>query len=115
LPIIVNVDTAVLRLMVKNLLDNALKYSPPDSPVRLAIGTNAIEWWIRVENEMGQAGLPDPKRLFEKYYRAEKAHAHTGTGLGLYWVRGIARQIGGEVTYSQEPSGHIVFELRLPC
>ncbi len=113
--IIVNMDTTVLRLMVKNLLDNALKYSPPDSPVQLSIGTDATYWWIRVENEAGQTGLPDTEHLFQKYYRAEKAHAHTGIGLGLYWVRGVARQTGGDVTYSTTPTGNIVFELRLPC
>ncbi len=117
----VQTDPMLLGLMVNNLLDNALKYSPPESPVELNVtlsadtthqGKQRLCIWVR--NAVGRAGKPDPTRLFSKYYRADTAQYLSGTGLGLSWVHGTASQAGGEVRYLPE-DGHIVFELTLPC
>lgn len=115
-------DPMLLSLMVNNLLDNALKYSPADTPVELRVGLRrdgstpeaSQRVSIRVRNAVGRAGKPDPQRLFQKYYRADTARYLSGTGLGLSWVHGVAQQAGGQVRYLPEDD-HVVFELDLPC
>lgn len=96
----------LVEMMVRNLLDNALKYSPPESVVRCACELrtgvfDVVGLTIRVSNRIGPVGAPDPARLFGKYYRAPLAHQHSGSGLGLYWVRGTARLCGGDVEFEQ--------------
>lgn len=97
----------LVEMMVRNLVDNALKYSPPESVVRcsceLRTGVfDLVGLTIRVTNRLGPVGAPDPERLFGKYYRAPLAHQHSGSGLGLYWVRGTARLCGGDVEFGQQ-------------
>lgn len=114
------VDAPLLCLMVRNLLSNALKYSPPGTPVVLRLETAEASGRpglrISVRNAPGKAGVPDPQRVFDKYYRAPSAQRITGTGLGLYWVQGVAQLLGGEVAYRLETAGDlpVVFELWLP-
>ena len=110
---------ALIEMMVRNLLDNALKYSPPASMVRCEClfrteprsGVGLLV--IVVTNDAGPAGVPDPDKLFRKYYRAPNAHQYSGSGLGLYWVRGVARSLGGDVRFvAGAPT--VCFELELP-
>ena len=70
-----------------------------------------------MENEVGKgpgsAGFPDQKELFKKYYRADSARKHSGSGLGLYLVANFMRLLGGEVRY--EPLENSVrFSVWLP-
>lgn len=135
-PLPAEVDAPLLCLMVRNLLNNALKYSPEGSEVWLtlvatstlgAAGANGTTstaepprrpgFLLKVANAVGKAGVPDPERLFQKYYRAPHAQRQTGTGLGLYWVHGVAELLGGWVAYrlaSDDPLP-VVFELWLPA
>jgi signal transduction histidine kinase len=93
-------DPQLLDVVVRNLLDNALKYSPPESAVDIVVreseggGPNGVI--ITVENLVGR-GLPDPDKMFEKFYRGPGATSRAGLGLGLYVVRGIATLLGGTV------------------
>jgi two-component system, sensor histidine kinase LadS len=99
--LIASVDAPLLAMMVRNLLTNALNYSPERSPVTvsLSVDTQAStdSVLIRVSNAVGRAGRPDVARVFEKYYRAPGAHHVTGTGLGLYWVHSVAQMLGGSI------------------
>lgn len=121
------VDAPLLCMMFRNLLSNALRYSPDGSEVAVSLraqdaagdegGEPVSGLLITVGNAVGRVGAPDPARVFEKYYRAPNAHRHTGTGLGLYWVHSVARLLGGGVAYRQEgegPDQQVVFELWLP-
>ena len=107
-----------LEEMLGNLLDNALRYSPPGSPVTLAVrlAEHAQRSGIRigVSNQPGRAGRPDPDRLFDRHYRAPGASHLAGSGLGLYIARGIVQLLGGEIVYRAEPD-IIQFEVWLPC
>ena len=113
--LVVTTDASLLHVIVVNLVENALKYGAGEigmevlgPPPGAACGPV-----IRVGNLLGRAGPPDPERLFEKYYRAKGAHGYTGSGLGLYLARYLARQLGGDLLYLPA-SGRAVFELRLP-
>ena len=106
------VDGALLRLMVRNLLDNALRYGDPHSPVTLRLDVLETSVHIKVCNAPGRAGWPEPEKLFQKYYRAPSALFCSGTGLGLYWVAQVACLMRATVRYVPD-SHHIVFELCL--
>lgn len=109
-----HVDGILLRLMVRNLLDNALRYGDPTAPVTLRLQTSAKTAHIAISNRPGRGGWPDTSKLFQKYYRAPSALFTSGTGLGLYWVSQVARLMDATVRYvPDEP--HITFELCLPC
>ncbi len=110
-------DPNLIRRIVVNLIDNALKYGDAESAVtvQLSVVSAGTDRSIRlaVQNKIGPVGAPDPARVFEKYYRAPHAHVRTGSGLGLYLVRHLAELLGGSVQYHPQP-GHVIFELTLP-
>ena len=110
-------DEQLLRTLIANLIDNALKYSRRDASITLRArpetrnGRNGI--LFVVSNPPGSAGFPDPAQVFQKYYRAPAAHGKTGSGLGLYICEGFARMLGGELRYG--PTDDTVkFELWIP-
>jgi two-component system, sensor histidine kinase LadS len=107
-------DPVLLGVVFGNLLDNALKYSPPASTVTATLdqGTEGIS--VTVTNHTGAFGAPDPRLAFGKYYRNQLAKAQIGSGLGLYIVRGLLDLLGGTITY--EPTDGLVrFRVRFPC
>lgn len=115
-------DAQLLHVVVQNLLDNAMKYSPPGSPVKLVAklvaqsGKAGIE--LAVMNEMGVVGRPDPKHVFDKYYRSLKAQRISGSGLGLPIAKGLLELLGGELRYEHisnpESRAPVKFVLWLP-
>lgn len=110
-------DAYWLTVIVANLIDNALKYSPPDSEIRVAAevadreGASGVR--IAVTNLPGAAGMPDPAQVFSKFYRAPRARAQTGSGLGLHIAEGLARKLGGELRYCPEAAA-VKFTLWIP-
>lgn len=108
-------DPVLLRVILSNLIENALKYSPAGSRVDVSMAKapeGRVE--ITVENDVGQTGLPDPARVFERYYRSPRALSQIGSGLGLYLVQGLVRILGGGIAYEPD-AGRVRFRLWLPC
>jgi signal transduction histidine kinase len=90
-------DAGLLSIVLTNLVDNALKYSPHDSLVEVSARMDARAFKLVVENAVGVAGSPEPEKVFFRYYRGEHAHAWPGTGLGLYLVKSICDILNGSV------------------
>lgn len=111
--LIAPVDSHLLGLMLRNLVDNALKYSPAGSPIEIRLSSNATHWQLEVCSLVGAVGFPDTERVFGKYYRSPLAMRRSGMGLGLYWVRGVARHMGGDAHYTREQD-KVIFTLCLP-
>lgn len=119
------IDVQGFQIVLGNLLDNALGYSPPGSQIDLQLQSQASDerpgrWvCVRVGNPVGKAGLPDAERVFSKYYRAEGAHQRTGSGLGLYLVKSLLEREGGTISYRPEAcpgaTALVHFEFCLPC
>jgi signal transduction histidine kinase len=110
-------DTQLLRIAISNLIDNALKYALAGSTVQIVARNEKHKrragLLLAVTNAPGSAGMPDVTQIFRKYYRSPGAHSKTGSGLGLFLVRSIARQLGGWVRLAQAPD-QVRFELWIP-
>lgn len=110
---ILQTDPTILKMILTNLIDNALKYRAPDSQVSIEVASNPQGVSIAVMNAPGVAGWPDASKVFEKYYRSPGAHRETGSGLGLYLVSMLARLAGGTIRYA--PTDSLVkFEIWIP-
>ncbi|MDJ0852045.1 MAG: ATP-binding protein [Myxococcota bacterium] len=109
-------DTAALEQVVTNLLDNAVKYTDPGG--RIHVGAEGDERWVRVSVQDTGIGIPeaDLGRIFERFYRVDKARSRAlgGTGLGLAIVKHIVHGLGGEISVESELGRGTVFALTLP-
>jgi signal transduction histidine kinase len=110
----VRVERALVALALSNLIDNAIKYSPPGRPITLRVGQSKSVGWMEVEDEGVGIDAVDQGSIFDKFYRSAAAQAVPGAGLGLYLVRAIARSQGGEVSVESHPGQGSRFNLRLP-
>jgi two-component system phosphate regulon sensor histidine kinase PhoR len=112
-----HVDTAKLHDALRNLVENAIAYAPPSTTIALASLRTDGECVITVADE--GPGIPeaDLSRIFERFYRVDKARSREsgGTGLGLSIVKHLVGIIGGEVKAANRPSGGAVFTVRLPA
>jgi signal transduction histidine kinase len=108
-------DAHLLRQLVGNLVDNAIKFTERGR-VDVSVGQNGESAWIEVADS--GPGIPDEERphIFERFYRADKARSRSvpGTGLGLAIVRSIARVHGGEASASRAPTGGALIRVILP-
>jgi len=111
---VVPVDRRLMKLAIKQLLDNALKYSSPESPVTIQVHNGADR--ITVEVTDHGAGIPSQElnRIFDRLYRSPSVeHQVPGSGLGLSIALNIARAHHGDLTVSSHP-GETTFRLTLP-
>lgn len=110
------VDAELVQVAIRQLIDNALKYSPPASS--LTIGARATENGVIISVADLGPGIPESEqsRIFEKFYRRSKdRHQVTGTGMGLAIARQILRAHGGDITVRSSPGSGSEFSLFLPA
>ena len=109
-------DPDMLGLAIVQLLDNAIRYSPPDSTITVTVDSVESFAIVRVTNE-GSAVLPEEQnRIFDRFYRGAAGHHASGTGLGLYVAKKIVLAHGGTLKLDTE---HVygqgtTFYLRMP-
>lgn len=110
-------DPQLFGIVLANLLDNAAKYSPEGSGVRISIVDEASGGrpgvLVTVSNVVTAALMPDPEALFGKYYRAPGARSKSGSGLGLYLSSAIAERLGGSLRF-RAAAGRAEFLFWLP-
>lgn len=107
-------DRGLLWLACFNLLDNALKFSPPSA--RIELRAMELSPWLVVEVADNGPGIPpeDVPHVFDELYRGGNARGLPGSGLGLSLVRAIITRHGGDVSVRSRPGQGTVFTLRLP-
>ena len=115
----VHTDAQMLSIVLSNVLENAFKYSPPESPITLELVPNASEdtepgWRWTVENVVGSAGFPEADKVFDKYYRSPAAQRKSGSGLGLFLVKSLLELMRGHVIYTPLDD-RVRFEVWVPC
>ena len=112
---LVPMDSVLMAQVLINLLDNALKYSPPDGIIEIAARTR--ENWLEVEVADQGPGIPKEylMQVFNKFFRLSRHEEFSGTGLGLAISKGIIEAHGGEIWAENRPGGgsKIIFTLPL--
>ncbi len=110
------INPPLIEQGIVNLLDNAIKYSPDAGCVRLSARQSGGEVIISVEDD--GSGVPEEHqaRIFERFYRVDKARSRSlgGTGLGLAIVRHIAQTHGGTASVKSAPGKGSTFSIHLP-
>jgi signal transduction histidine kinase len=101
----------MLRVVAQNLAENAIRYAGPDATFTLAIEREGDDVILRGTDDGVGVGDTDLTRLFERFYRADRARASRGTGLGLAIVKHIVTQAGGTV----EAHGGVGAGLEIRC
>ncbi len=107
-------DSDRLQQVLANLLDNARKNAPPDTPIRLALDRVDGHARIVVEDEGGGIDPDQMERIFEKFVRGRDGSV-TGTGLGLYISRRIVEAHGGRLFAEARSGERTRFVVELPC
>ncbi|MBA4214328.1 MAG: two-component sensor histidine kinase, partial [Polaromonas sp.] len=94
-------DRLMIRRAISNLLSNAIRYSPPNAPVRVLVTQGDGQIQLCVHNAGPAIPAADLPRLFDRFYRAEKSRSNPdseGTGLGLSITRAIMQAHGGSAS-----------------
>jgi signal transduction histidine kinase len=113
-------DEGLVRRMILNLLDNAIKYTPADGEVRVELAREGDGYTIRITDTGG--GIPEEARphIFERFYRADKVRSRCGggagggAGLGLSIASWIAEAHGGRVALERSDKSGSTFRISLP-
>src|SRR5436190_573548 len=111
----VDADPGKLHDILRNLVENAVNYSPPQSEIRLSAERH--ESTVHVVVSDSGPGIPpsDLTRVFERFYRVDKSRSGPGgTGLGLSIVKHLVELHGGQVSVANRPDGGAVFRVVLP-
>jgi signal transduction histidine kinase len=108
-------DPNLLRQMIGNLVDNAIKFSE-GGRIDVRVGSSGPSAWVEVTDTGPGIAEAELANIFQRFYRADKARSREvpGTGLGLAIVRSIARVHGGEATAARAPAGGALFRVVLP-
>lgn len=101
-------ETLLLQMLVNNLLENAMKYSPKESPIQISLHAEKNELILSISDQ--GVGIPDEekKKVFDKFYRIGNENTRTtkGTGLGLYLCSRIVKSHNGYISVTDnQPQG----------
>jgi two-component system phosphate regulon sensor histidine kinase PhoR len=110
-------DREQVRLLLTNLLDNAIKYSPRHSQISIALAQNETDSTISINDSGIGINKEDIDNIFDRFYRADRAEVRdeTGTGLGLAIVKGILDAHAGSVSVESVVGEGSTFRVRLPA
>jgi two-component system sensor histidine kinase SenX3 len=114
--LIVRGDYSQLRMLVKNLVDNAMRYTPPDGSILVEAFRQDAEVVLRVTDTGAGIPLSAQSRVFERFFRVDEARdrARGGTGLGLSIVKHVVDLHGGRVALESELGEGSTFTVHLP-
>ncbi len=110
----VAIDLVLGAQALVNLVDNAVKYSPPDTPIEIRAYTDEHHVVIEVIDQ--GVGIPpsELELVFDKFYRVQQSNDSSGTGLGLSISKGIVELLGGQIWAHNRVEGGTLFAFTLP-
>lgn len=111
---IVKANRVLINVLVRNLIENAIKYSPSNSTIHILLKQDVNQLCLKVRDQ-GQ-GVPeeDLNRLTQRFYRHEQSSDTRGTGLGLSIVQKILDLHDGNITFQNRPTGGLSVSVCLP-
>jgi PAS domain S-box-containing protein len=114
-PILVNADGFRVQQVLANLVSNALKYSPPDSPVEVSVTAVGAEGVVSVRDRGTGILLSDQNRVFNRFFRVENGSDRRpgGTGLGLYIARQLVEAMSGRLWLVSRPGEGSTFSFSM--
>lgn len=115
-PLWVRADRTALHHSIQNVIENAMKYSPPEAPIVVRCASANGSHVVEVVDRGVGIPLAERGRIFEKFYRGRQASELNvqGVGIGLALVKHVIDSHGGSVTVESEPGEGTRFSLRLP-
>ncbi|RJG06002.1 hypothetical protein D3870_08210 [Noviherbaspirillum cavernae] len=114
LPETIHADPDLMRLVLRTLADNAVKYTPAGSLITLEAKTTEDGWEIEVRDNGPGIAPQERGMIFDRYFRGRASSGHTGTGLGLPLARRLIRMHGGSLTLVDTNGAGAVFRIWLP-
>ena len=112
---VIKTDRDSFRTILSNLISNAIKYSPIESTIFLRSSITETDIIIEIADEGYGIEKQNLNRIFDRFYRTDKARAHTkGTGLGLSLVKQLTNRLGGSVSVESKINKGSKFFVRLP-
>lgn len=114
-PPIASLDPNLVRQILANLIDNAIRYSPESSKVEVHVSRSENVLCLRIEDEGAGIADTDQERIFEPFFRCEQSSEIHGVGLGLTIARRAAASHGGTITVRSRPNVGSQFIVELPC
>jgi signal transduction histidine kinase len=113
--LVVEIDSSLMRVALRHLADNAIKYSRAGSTITIGASPGPTGGTVDliVHNTGSQVAADDAARLFDRFYRGGQSRSIAGSGMGLAIVRQIARAHGGDVALEADVSG-TSFRITLP-
>ncbi len=113
-PLRAEVDALRFEQVTMNLLDNALKYSPADSPVEVGLTTDADSFTLAVRDHGPGIPVASRRLIFERFFQGHLDTHPSGLGLGLYISREIVKAHGGRIEAAFPKDGGSLFTVRMP-
>jgi two-component system sensor histidine kinase KdpD len=110
---LVPIDGVLMEQVFLNLLENAIKYTPPDTPITISAAVESGNVIVSVADEGPGIRMGEEERVFDKFHRIAP-DTSSGVGLGLTICRGIVKAHGGRIWLEHAPSGGAIFRFSLP-
>jgi two-component system sensor histidine kinase KdpD len=111
---LVEIDSLLIERVFVNLLENAVKYTPPGTPIEISAATDRNELLVTVSDHGHGIPAGEEDRIFEKFHRVASEGNQGGAGLGLTICRAIMEAHGGRMWADNLPSGGAAFHFALP-
>ena len=111
---LVEIDSMMIERVFANLLENAVKYTPPGTPVEISAVADQNELVVTISDQGHGIPAGEEERIFEKFHRVASEGNQGGAGLGLTICRAIVEAHGGRMWAHNLPSGGAAFHFALP-
>jgi len=110
----ISVDPALFERAVGNLVDNALRFTPENGSIEIALADSPTDFKVAVSDNGSGIAPEHLPRVFDRFYRAESSRGSDGAGLGLALVKSIVDLHGGSARIHSEPGRGTVVTLTFP-